>query len=165
MKALYALSGDPPTKGHECVIYEMAKVFDELHIALAVNPDKHYMFDEGERAAMMRAITEQYGNRVKLYSLKNQILVKFAKTIGVTHLVRGIRSSKDYEYERAMFQINKEIEPSITTWFIFPPPQVEHVSSSFVKGLLGLEGWEDIAAKYVHPFVLKKLKSKLPASP
>lgn len=158
MKALYALSGDPPTNGHQWMIDQIAKVADEVHVALAINPDKRYMFPLDNRVVMLEAITSHIPKKVNIHSLENEFLVHFARRIGATHLVRGIRSGKDYEYERTMAHVNSKLEPSITTWFLFPPPELEVVSSSFVKGLIGLKGWENVAAQYVHPFVLKALK-------
>ena len=160
IRAMYALSGDPPTNGHAWVINEMNKFADELHIALAVNPDKKYMFEEEQRVVMIRAITDHISKRVCVHSIQNEFLVTFAAKWGCTHLVRGVRSVKDYEYERTMAQVNAELVPEITTLFLFPPANLEAVSSSFVKGLVGLEGWEAVAAKYVHPYVLKKLKGE-----
>jgi pantetheine-phosphate adenylyltransferase len=166
MRALYALSGDPPTNGHAWVINEIAKIADEIHIALAANPEKKYMFTEESRVVMLRAITSHIKDkRIAIHDLRNQFLVHFAKEVGATHLVRGIRSVKDYEYERTMAHVNSKLEPSVTTWFLFPPPELEAVSSSFIKGLVGLQGWETVAAQYVHPYVLKKLIETLQDMP
>jgi len=160
IRAMYALSGDPPTNGHAWIINEMDKFSDELHIALAANPDKKYMFEIEQRVVMMRAITDHVQKRVFIHDIQNEFLVKFAARAGCTHLVRGVRSVKDYEYERTMAQVNAELESEITTLFLFPPAHLEAVSSSFVKGLVGLDGWETVAAKYVHPYVLKKLQGE-----
>lgn len=157
IRAMYALSGDPPTNGHAWVINEINKVADEIHIGLAVNPDKKFMFDIDERVAMMLAITNHIKQNVFIHNIHNEFLVRYARCAGCTHLIRGIRSVKDYEYEKTMAMVNSDLEPEITTLFLFSPPALEAVSSSFVKGLIGLKGWEEVAAKYVHPCVLKKL--------
>lgn len=156
MRAMYALSGDPPTNGHAWIIDEINKMADEVHVCLAVNPDKKFMFSVEERIAMMRSIN----NKVFIHNIHNEFLVRYAHRAGCTHLVRGIRCVKDYEYEKTMAMVNSDLEPNITTLFLFPPPSLEAVSSSFVKSLIGLDGWEEVAAKYVNSYVLNSLKEK-----
>lgn len=160
MQAMYALSGDPPTNGHAWVINEIVKIADVTHIGLAVNSEKKFMFTAKERVDMMTQIINSKHSGVVIHNINNEFLVRYAKRVGCTHLIRGIRSVKDYEYEKTMAMVNAELEPSITTLFLFPPPSLEAVSSSFVKSLIGLDGWEEVTAKYVHPYVLKCLREK-----
>lgn len=159
MKALYALSGDPPTNGHEWMIREASKLADILHVALAANSEKNYMFSENQRGIMLRSIMDQYNTgHIHLHIIHKELLVAYARTLGCTHLIRGVRNVKDYEYERTMAAFNKKFEPSITTIFLFPPPEVQDISSSFVKSLIGIENWHELVSDYVNPFVLSKLK-------
>ena len=69
-------------------------------------------------------------------------LADYAESVGAQYILRGIRSHQDYEFERAMRNVNEDLKPEITTVFLIPPRQICEVSSSFVKGLVGPEGWE-----------------------
>jgi pantetheine-phosphate adenylyltransferase len=64
-------------------------------------------------------------------------------------VLRGIRSSGDYEYERVMRHINADMAPEITTVFLMPPRDIAEVSSNMIKSLIGPDGWEDIVRRYV----------------
>ena len=97
---MYALSGDPVTNGHAWIINEINKIADEIHIGLAVNPEKKFMFSIDERVVMMRAVTDHIKKPVLIHDIHNEFLVHFARRAGCTHLVRGIRSVKDYEHEK-----------------------------------------------------------------
>ena len=73
-------------------------------------------------------------------------------------MLRGIRDTSDYEYEKTLRHINSDISPEITTVFLMPPREIAEVSSSIVKGLVGSEGWEKVLGKYVPDCVLQKLR-------
>ena len=90
-------------------------------------------------------------------SFSERYLIHFAQSIGATHLLRGIRSESDYEYERTMRHINGDLGVNICTVFLMPPRDVAEVSSSMVKGLVGPEGWQTVVRQYVPPPVYKAL--------
>ena len=87
----------------------------------------------------------------------NRYLVDYARSIGATYILRGIRSPADFEYERVMRHINADICPEITTVFLMPPRQIAEVSSSLVKGMVGPDGWETTVERFVPPVVFKAL--------
>lgn len=134
-------------------------MFARLHVALGVNPDKHALFTVDERVEMLREITHDLPN-VTVHSYTNQFLVRYAESVGATFVLRGIRSAADFEYERAMRHINSDHAPQITTVFLIPPRDIAEVSSSFVKGLVGPEGWEMLVKHYVAPAVFERLMRK-----
>lgn len=146
--AVYAGSFDPPTIGHLWMIRQSAGIFDRLQVALGVNSDKRALFTADERLEMLREITMDLPN-VSVHSFTNQFLVRYAESVGARFVVRGIRSTADFEYERAMRNINGDHAPLVTTVFLVPPRDIAEVSSSFVKGLVGPEGWEDLVKQYV----------------
>ena len=154
--AVYAGSFDPPTVGHLWMIRESASIFDRLHVALGVNPAKRCLFPSDERLAMLREITADFPN-VDVGAFTNQFLVRHAQSIGARFVVRGIRSPSDFEFERAMRNINGDHAPEITTVFLMPPRDIAEVSSSFVKGLVGPEGWEQLVRQYIPPAVFERL--------
>jgi pantetheine-phosphate adenylyltransferase len=157
--ALYAGSFDPPTIGHLWMIEQGAALFPRLVVAVGRNPAKRCAFTVEERMEMLRRSTRAPG-RLEVTSFGDEFLIRFAKTIGATHILRGIRSASDYEYERAMRNINGDLGPGITTVFLMPPRDIAEVSSSMVKGLIGPTGWKRVVRKYVPPPVLARLIEK-----
>lgn len=158
-RAVYAGSFDPLTRGHLWMIEEGARLFDELIVAIGTNPDKSYTFSMEERLRMLReSLIEKDG--VSIEHFENKFLVHYAKKAEATHILRGIRSEHDYSYERGMRYINGDLQPGIGTVFLMPPREIAEVSSSFVKGLVGPEGWEEVVRQYVSEPVYKMILEK-----
>lgn len=167
--AMYAISGDPITNGHVFVLERAVELFDRVILTLAVNPDKRYTFSLEERKGMADRIVELFSrqwaspqhrayDRISVAPLgPTEITVKAARRAGAGYLVRGVRDTKDFEYELRMAQFNSQLEPYVQTIFIPTPPYLSVVSSSFVKSLVGLEDWERTVEQYVPLPVLKKL--------
>jgi pantetheine-phosphate adenylyltransferase len=158
-KGVYAGSFDPPTNGHLWMIEQGARLFDEVIVAIGINPDKKYTFSLNERVEMLRNITEKCQN-ITVDSFENQFLVNYAESVRAGYILRGIRSESDYEYERAMRNINGDLNPNIVTVFLMPPREIAEISSSFVEGLVGPDGWEKIVKKYVPEPVYEKFLDK-----
>ena len=158
-KGVYAGSFDPPTNGHLWMMEQGAKLFDELIVAIGINPDKKYTFSLDERIEMLRKITKKCQNTT-VDTYENQFLVNYARSVGAGYILRGIRSESDYEYERVMRNINSDLDPNIVTVFLMPPREIAEISSSFVRGLVGPEGWEKIIKKYVPEPVYEKFLEK-----
>jgi len=158
-KGVYAGSFDPPTNGHLWMIEQGARLFDEVIVAIGINPDKKYTFSLNERVEMLRNITEKCQN-ITVDSFENQFLVNYAESVQAGYILRGIRSESDYEYERAMRNINGDLNPNIVTIFLMPPREIAEISSSFVEGLVGPDGWEKIVEKYVPKPVYEKFLDK-----
>ena len=154
-KGVYAASFDPPTNGHLWMIEQGSKLFDLLVVAIGVNPDKEYTFPLDTRVEMLRKITKQYPN-ISVDTFENQFLVNYAKSVEACYILRGIRSEGDYEYERVMRYINSDLDSNILTVFLIPPREIAEISSSFVKSLVGPEGWEKTIKKYVPRSVYEK---------
>lgn len=131
-------------------------MYDDFVVAIGINPDKKYRFSEDERLQMLRDSTKQFPN-LTVASYSNLYLIQYAQSIGATHILRGIRSGADFEYERAMRNINGDLDSGICTVFLMPPRDIAEVSSSMVKGLIGPVGWQKIVRKYVPAPVYQKL--------
>ncbi|WP_293762806.1 pantetheine-phosphate adenylyltransferase [uncultured Aquitalea sp.] len=155
-RAVYAGSFDPVTNGHLWMIREAVELFDELIVAVGVNPEKHCTFSVEERVEMLRAVTRGY-NKLRVDVFENQFLVNYAQSIGANYIIRGIRTASDYEYERTMRYINSDLHPDITTIFLLPPREYAEVSSTMVKGLVGPRGWENMIRQYLPEPVYRKL--------
>jgi pantetheine-phosphate adenylyltransferase len=158
--AVIAGSFDPITYGHVYVIERALELFDVVHVVIAFNPAKSGMFTYEERKLM---INDSVGNplRVNVTALpKDLMTVTYAKSIGASHVIRGMRNTTDFEFENQLNMVNKIIESGIETLFILPPRQLLEVSSSMVKSLVGLQGWEVVARNYVPDAVMVELSKK-----
>lgn len=162
-KAVYAGSFDPLTNGHVWVIDRAVTLFDELTIAIGVNPSKNYFLSAQERQTHIQALIDESNwsdCKVDVQVIENQFLAKFAKSIKASCLIRGIRSEADFSYEYAMAQANKALAPDIESIYLMPPPRLAQVSSSLVKSMIGPSGWEELVEQYVPKTVFDSIKSK-----
>lgn len=156
-KAVYAGSFDPVTNGHLWVIETAAGLFDELVVALGVNPAKRSTFPAAVRLALLAETVTHLPN-VRVSQVNHEFLVRFGANLGAGYLVRGIRGAGDFEFERTVHHVNRRLEPGIETVFLMPPKGLEELSSSFVKSMAGPVGWREVVAGFVPPGVLEQLK-------
>jgi len=153
---VYAGSFDPPTLGHMYMIERGAELFDRLIVAVGVNPNKRYTFSVQERLRMLRRCVRELKN-VEVDSFEGRFLVHYAHSRGAGYILRGIRTEEDYRFEHAMRNVNEDLRPGITTVFLIPPRELCEISSSFVKGLVGFEGWQDVVKPCVPAPVFESL--------
>lgn len=139
--AVFAGSFDPVTLGHVDLARRALAFADRLVVAVAVNATKQPLFTLDERAAMLR---EAVGDepRVEVRGLEG-LLVAFAREVGATLLVRGLRTGGDFDYEAGMAQMNRHVAPGIDTVFLAPSPAVGFVSSTLVREVARLGGAVD----------------------
>ncbi len=160
MKAVYAASLDPITNGHINVIERMAPLYNELIVMVAVDSRKTYTFTPEERVGMAKAAVAHLTN-VSVDVCMGQYVVKQAESIGAQVIIRGLRNFKDLEDEQTLAQENRKICPQIETVWVPCLPDLMHVSSSMVKGHVGVDpSWEDQVARSVPTAVVTKLKEK-----
>ena len=138
------------------MIQEGVRLFEHLIVAVGINPEKKSTFSLEDRLAMLRESCRPFSN-VEVASFSNLYLIDYAKSVGATHILRGIRSAGDYEFERTMRNINGDLDAKICTVFLIPPRNIAEVSSSMVKGLIGPVGWRQIVRKYVPAPVYRQL--------
>ena len=123
-------SFDPVTNGHVDVINRAARLYDELVVAVLVNPGKAGLFTVDERMELLREACADLPN-VTVDSFHG-LLVDYCREHGVPVIVKGLRAVGDFEYELQMAQMNRELA-AIETLFVPTAPQVGHLSSSLVK--------------------------------
>lgn len=164
MNTVGVISGsfDPITNGHTWLIAESSLLVDELHVVMAVNPEKKYAFPEAQRLALVQTVIDdlRLPVPVTVHVLGLVLLVDFAESIGANRLIRGLRNAEDLAYERRMAQINRKISPNIPTIYVASPAALSDLSSSSVRSLLAIAGWERIVSDHVHPIVLEALIQK-----
>lgn len=130
-------SFDPVTLGHVDVFERAAAQFDEVVVAVLVNPNKSGMFTADERIELIRESTTHLPNlRVESGS---GLVVDFVKARGLTAIVKGLRTGTDFEYEVQMAQMNKHIA-GVDTFFVATTPRYGFVSSSLAKEVAMLGG-------------------------
>jgi pantetheine-phosphate adenylyltransferase len=159
---VYAGSFDPLTHGHVWMIEQGARLFDRLIVAVGVNPEKKSAFSLDERLDMLRESTASIPN-VSVESFANTYLIHYAQSVQATHILRGIRSVSDYEFERTMRNINSDLDSAVCSVFLMPPRDIAEISSSMVKGLIGPAGWEAIVRKYVPEPVYRRVVGRRPS--
>ena len=123
-------SFDPVTNGHVDVIIRAAGLYDELVVAVLVNPGKAGLFTVDERMELLRDAGAELPN-VVVDSFQG-LLVDYCKAHDIPVIVKGLRAVSDFEYELQMAQMNRELA-AVETLFVPTAPQVGHLSSSLVK--------------------------------
>lgn len=156
IKIIYPGTFDPITNGHLDIAERASKLFDELIIVVASNPDKDPLFSVDERMDMIKKSTHQLKNTQ--VETTERLLVDFAKDNSAMAIVRGLRHVSDFEYEFQMAMMNYHMAPEITTIFMMPDEKYIHLNSSILKNIVKLNG--DIS-EYVPTYVLDQLHTKL----
>ncbi len=127
---LFPGSFDPFTKGHEVVVTKALTLFDEVIIAIGVNSKKTYLFDLDKRVKHIEVLMVNYPNvRVMTYQ---KLTVEFCKEVGANFIVRGLRDSKDFEYEKSIAHMNAEIS-EIETVFLLTAQKFGAINASIVR--------------------------------
>lgn len=132
-KAIFPGSFDPFTIGHENVVVRALDLFDEIVIAVGYNSNKADFFPVDTRMDWIKSVFE---NEPRISVSKYEgLTVEFAQEIGASHILRGIRTSADFEYERAIAQVNK-LMTGIDSVFLLTTPEHTPVNSSIVRDII-----------------------------
>jgi pantetheine-phosphate adenylyltransferase len=127
---LFPGSFDPFTKGHEAVVLKALAVFDEIIIGVGINSKKQGYFTLESRVEHIRSLFADYPT-VKVLTYQ-KLTVDFCKEIGATHIVRGLRDSKDFEYEKTIAHMNHAIS-GIETLFFLTSQEHSAINSSIIR--------------------------------
>ena len=130
-------SFDPPTLGHLDVIGRVAGLFEQVTVAVLINPDKRGLFTVPERLELLRVATAGWPN-VSVDSFHG-LLVDYCSAAGIGAIVKGLRAVSDFEYELQMAQMNHGLT-GVDTLFLPTSPAYSFVSSSLVKQVAGYGG-------------------------
>lgn len=132
MRALYPGSFDPVTLGHVDVIARGAALFDECWIGIGRNGAKQPSFTLEERRAQLEAVVADLKVRARVVTFDG-LVVDFARKNQIGCLLRGLRSSQDFDYELPMAQLNRKLAPAIETAFVVPTPEHAFISANLVR--------------------------------
>ncbi|MBO5220938.1 MAG: pantetheine-phosphate adenylyltransferase [Clostridia bacterium] len=134
MKALCCGSFDPITKGHEDIVRRAARLFDEVVVLIARNPDKTGFFSEEVRRGFCEKTFADLPNVT--VDVWDGIVVDYARKVGASVLVKGIRNTADLEYETQLAEINRILAPEIETVYLNARPQLSALSSTYARAFL-----------------------------
>ncbi|APJ03073.1 pantetheine-phosphate adenylyltransferase [Silvanigrella aquatica] len=158
--SVYAGSFDPWTFGHQFVLDSALEVFECVHVVSAINPAKQSLLKPEVRARVIAHSIDPFidwwsldppfrvGEKVIVTSQEG-LVADYAKENNITHLVRGLRSTSDFEAEFNLYFSNQAINPQLQTWAIMCPHHLLHCSSTYVKTVVGKTHVKYVGAKFV----------------
>ncbi|MBQ2303983.1 MAG: pantetheine-phosphate adenylyltransferase [Bacteroidales bacterium] len=132
--ALFPGSFDPITKGHKSIVERALPMFDKIVVAVGTNTAKNSVFPLEKRIEWIEKTFAQYDN-VEVVTF-NSLTVDFCREIGAKYILRGLRNSTDFQYERNIARINQELDSEIETIFLMTKPDDAAISSSLVREIL-----------------------------
>lgn len=154
---LYPGTFDPLTLGHFDIIQRAAKVVDRLVIGVARNAGKEPLFDTKTRVKMVESEVEALRRKgfknISVMPFEN-LLMHFAREVGASVIIRGLRAASDFEYEIQMAAMNYRMNPKIETIFLSANEGTQFISSRFVKEIARLGG-------NIQPFVSARIATQL----
>ena len=148
-------SFDPVTNGHLDVLARASRLYDEVTVAVLVNPGKAGLFEVPERIEMLREVTAELGN-VRVDSFEG-LLVDYCRERGIPVVVKGLRAVSDFDYELQMAQMNHRLT-GLETFFVATNPEYSFLSSSLVKEVARWGG--DVGGLVPDP-VLARLRGRI----
>ncbi|MBE5752861.1 MAG: pantetheine-phosphate adenylyltransferase [Clostridiales bacterium] len=153
-KCVFSGTFDPPTLGHKAVIESALNIFDEVVVAIMLNPQKTPYFTNEERLEMLKLTCPSDRVRVELFGGTVAELLEKEKT---NVYVRGIRNTIDFEYENANYFATKKLKSDVVPVYLPCPQELLHVSSSIVKNSLRFgTPISEYVTKEVEDFILRK---------
>lgn len=160
-RAIYPGSFDPVTCGHLDIVERASRMFDEVVVAILINPNKTSMFTIPERVQILEDVIAQ---RAHKFSAKvvvetfGGLLVDFATQQQAQAVVRGIRAISDYDYEQQLALMNRRLAPTVETVFFLSAQEYSYLSSRLVKEVFTYGGNVD---GLVPSLVVDRMKAKL----
>lgn len=136
-RGVFPGSFDPFTKGHEVVVRKSLELFDEVIIGVGVNSKKTYLFDLEKRMEHIRSLFQDE-QKVSVQQFQ-KLTVNFCKDIDANFIIRGLRDSKDFQYEKSIAHMNKEIS-GIETVFFLTEQKYSAINSSIIREIFLNEG-------------------------
>ncbi len=156
-KAIFPGSFDPPTIGHINIIERAAALFDELHVVVADNISKQYLFTPEERIALIKQSLPDTSNLV--FAVHSGLTVDYARDNDISIMIRGVRGAGDFSYEFEMAMMNKLLYPDLEVLLMPTDPKYFLIRASQIKELAAFGA--DFSSMVTEP-VKKALEEKFP---
>ncbi len=136
--AVFPGSFDPVTKGHQNIVERASNLFDEIIVAVGVNTTKASLFTLEKRLEWLTKVFEGSEN-VKVGSYEG-LTVDYCKSLGANYLLRGVRNSSDFEYEKTIAQMTKYMDENLETVILFTDPEYAAINSTVVREIIRNNG-------------------------
>jgi len=156
-RSIYPGTFDPLTNGHLDIIVRACHLFDEVVVAILINPGKRPLFSVEERVEILSEVLKPHAPQVKIETFEG-LLVDYAHKREAQAIIRGVRSVKDYEYELPMVLMNRHLNPQVETVLLIASEDNSYISSSLIKEVYSLGGSIE---GLVPEIVIKRMKEKL----
>jgi len=136
--AVFPGSFDPFTVGHESVVLRAMSLFDKIIIGIGSNTNKLAFFSAKQRLDMIR---ELFAGNHKIEAMYyDDLTTDFCKRVGAKYMLRGLRTSSDFEYEKAIAQVNQAMLPEVESIFMLTLPEHAAINSSVVREIMRYGG-------------------------
>ncbi len=136
--AIFPGSFDPFTIGHQSIVQRAISLFDRIYIMIGHNANKESFFPVEKRLKWINQVfKDEPSVEVRLHE---GLTVDFCKEVGAAYILRGIRTSSDFEYERAIAQINKKMHPEIESVFLLTLPEHTPVNATIIRDIVSHGG-------------------------
>ncbi len=132
--AVFPGSFDPFTIGHENIVLRALNLFDQVIVAIGIHSIKKPLLKIEVRVEMVNQVFKSY-EQVSVDSFKG-LTVDYCRKVKATHMLRGIRTSADFEYERAIAQINKKMLPTVESIFLLTSPEHTPINSTIIRDII-----------------------------
>ncbi|MDX9941558.1 MAG: pantetheine-phosphate adenylyltransferase [Bacteroidales bacterium] len=132
--ALFPGSFDPITRGHESIVVRAIPLFEKIIIAIGHNSEKQGLFPVEKRMEWIRLVFKDHPS-VEVIEYQG-LTVDLCRKLGVRFILRGLRTSADFEFERSIGQMNKKMHPDIETVFMLTVPEHTAITSSIVRDII-----------------------------
>lgn len=152
--AIFPGSFDPFTKGHESVVNSALKLFDKVVVGIGVNSKKQYLFDLDDRIEMIRKVFAGE-SRVEVVSFEG-LTVDFCKKMNIQFIVRGLRNTRDFQFEYQIANMNRDLNQNVESVFIACQPEHSAINSTIVREIYKNGG--DVTSFIPKEIVLPPLK-------
>ncbi len=132
--AIFPGSFDPITCGHEDIINRAVPLFDKIIVSIGRNEDKKNYFTIDQRLGFLKTV---FAGNIKIeIDTYEGLTVDYCRKVGANYILRGLRTSADFEFERSIGQVNKKLYPEIETIFLLTHPEYTSLNSSVVRDIL-----------------------------
>ena len=174
---VYAGSFDPWSFGHQFVLDSALKVFSSVHVLAALNPSKSGLFTPDDRARLIAHAIDPLGNwflktppfeitysvphglgkKKVIVASTDGLVADYARSVETRLLIRGLRSTSDFEAEFNLYFSNHAIDPDIQTWAVMCPPDLLHCSATFVKTMIGRPNVQFVGTSFLAQSLIMKV--------